>query len=417
MPFKANEQRVLTAMIIDDDAMQRRIVCALLADCGVTRTIEAGDGTEALSRLREQNLCTDLVLVDLNMGGMDGIEFLSQLGSERPGTAVLLLSAMDQALITAVESMAHNSGLRVLGALRKPLDRVHLQSIVRAIHDEPAERASVEAPPLMTPEDIRIGLNEHQFVPYFQPKIDMKHGTLLGAEALVRWKHPELGLVAPGRFIPVMESHGLISELTWTMLDASMATLAAWRPHGLDLSMSVNITVSFLEEIAVTENIVTIAERHAIPAPNLMLELTESMATTDLLTVIGNLARLRMRGFGLSIDDFGTGYASMQQLSRIPFSELKVDRSFVSGAQRHPHLRAILESSVHLGKRLGLVTTAEGVETAEDWHLVHSFGCDVAQGFLIARPMDAGSFLSWASDWDRYGREALAESLRIEETT
>jgi len=137
-----------------------------------------------------------------------------------------------------------------------------------------------------------------------------------------------------------------------------MRTLKQWLPENRDISVSVNITVGFLEELAVTENIIAMAKNMSVPSERITLEITESTATTHVVTVIGNLARLRMRGFGLAIDDFGTGYASMQQLSRIPFNELKVDRSFVAGAARYPNLRTILESSLDLGRRLGLQTVA-----------------------------------------------------------
>ena len=399
----------IRAIIVDDDAIARRLAAGVLRGLGVNAEFEAADGVEALSRIKNEPLRIDLALCDLEMEGMDGVEFLAQLGAERPGMSVVLISGMDKSLIESVEGMARSSGLRVLGALQKPVDRDKLAGLIarmgratlaaRSDPSEPGTQISVE--------DIAHGLEKKQFVPYFQPKIDLRSGALIGAEALIRWRHPRLGLVPPMQFIPLAEDCGQIVNLTWYMLESSMRTLKQWLPENRDISVSVNITVGFLEELAVTENIIAMAKNMSVPSERITLEITESTATTHVVTVIGNLARLRMRGFGLAIDDFGTGYASMQQLSRIPFNELKVDRSFVAGAARYPNLRTILESSLDLGRRLGLQTVAEGIETTDELNLLQSIGCDSAQGFLFAKPMEATQFSQWANNWPREGRHAL----------
>ncbi len=398
----------IRAIIVDDDAIARRLAAGVLRNLGVNPEFEAADGVEALARIRHEGNQIDLALCDLEMEGMDGVEFLSQLGAERPGMSVVLLSGMEKSLIESVEGMARSSGLRVLGALQKPVDRDKLSGLIaRMSGAHSTNSVSGDAGTLITVEDIARGLSEKQFVPYFQPKIDLSSGDVTSVEALVRWRHPQLGLVPPNRFIPLLEDSGQIVELTWFMLESSMRTLVEWLPNGLDVSVSVNVTVDFLEEFAVTENIIALAQNLNAPPQRVTLEITESTAATHVLTVIGNLARLRMRGFGLAIDDFGTGYASMQQLSRIPFNELKVDRSFVSGAARYPNLRTILESSLNLGRRLGLKTVAEGIETMDELRLVRSIGCDMAQGFLFAKPMEAGHFLRWVSEWQGAGQKSI----------
>jgi EAL domain-containing protein (putative c-di-GMP-specific phosphodiesterase class I)/ActR/RegA family two-component response regulator len=400
----------IRALVVDDDVISRRVACAMLRDVGIGDPLQAGDGVEALAIVRDAIPPVDLAICDLEMHGMDGVELLAQLGAERPGMAVVLLSSLDGPLIAAVETMALSCGLRVLGAMRKPLVRDRLQAIVALLHRRAAIGPSPE-PPTVTEDEILLGIEQHQFVPFFQPKVDVRTGTIRGAEALARWVHPDRGLVSPAAFIPLAEQSGLVCDLTWSILDETMRRQAEWRALGFDLPVSVNITVGFLEELAVTENVVALARRHGTPPGRIMFELTESMATTDVVAVIGNLVRLRMRGFGLAIDDFGTGYSSMQQLSRIPFSELKVDQSFVSGAAHQPHLRAILESSLQLGRRLGLVTTAEGVETAEDLELVRSFGCEIAQGWHFARPMPGDDLLAWSADWKEKCRAAEARPV------
>jgi EAL domain-containing protein (putative c-di-GMP-specific phosphodiesterase class I)/FixJ family two-component response regulator len=398
----------IRAIIVDDDAIARRLAAGVLRNLGINPEHEAADGVEALAKIRHDANHIDIALCDLDMEGMDGVEFLAQLGAERPGMSVVLLSGMDKSLIESVEGMAKSSGLRVLGALQKPVDRDKLSGLLARLGGTSVSRAAPGEPRgQITVEDVATALNQKQFVPFFQPKVELRTGELIGAESLVRWRHPELGLVPPNRFIPLCEDSGQIVDLTWHMLESSLRTLSEWLIEGLDVSVSVNITVGFLEELAVTENIIALAQNMQVSPNRIILEITESTATTHVVTVIGNLARLRMRGFGLSIDDFGTGYASMQQLSRIPFNELKVDRSFVSGAARYPNLRTILESSLDLGRRLGLQTVAEGIETHDELALLREIGCDAAQGFLFGRPMEAANFSRWAKEW----REDRQKSL------
>jgi EAL domain-containing protein (putative c-di-GMP-specific phosphodiesterase class I)/DNA-binding NarL/FixJ family response regulator len=403
-------EHLRSAIAIDDDPLQRKVALAALRDIGFTELFEAADGVQALATMAAPGRNIDFALCDLDMAGMDGIQLLSRLARERPGMPVVLLSSQQESLISAVGTMAAASGLNVVGTMQKPLHRIKLREFVLALDQSVRSVLQVPSSDAMSADEVQKGLTAHQFVAYFQPKIDLHTGVLIGAEALARWQHPQLGVLSPARFIATAESSGLIGELTWQILDHSMLALSSWIAQNMDLKVSVNLTVGFLERDAIADEILALAERYKVPPSSIMLELTESMAASDVGAMVGNLARLRMRGFGLSIDDFGTGYSSLQQLSRVPFSELKVDRSFVSGASTQPHLRAILESSVQLGKRLGLVTTAEGVETGEELSLVRAIGCDIAQGYYFARPMTAADFSLWALKWAKEHQLPALES-------
>jgi EAL domain-containing protein (putative c-di-GMP-specific phosphodiesterase class I) len=161
----------------------------------------------------------------------------------------------------------------------------------------------------------------------------------------------------------------------------------------------VNLSLPYLDRQGVADRIAGLVERHALLPGAVVLEVTESLAATQIAQVLGNIARLRMKGFGIAIDDYGTGYASLQQLSRMPFTELKIDRSFVSGSPERPNLHAILRSSVELARQLNLGSVAEGIETPGEWHELDGIGCDAAQGYLVAPPMPPGSVLTWADAW------------------
>ncbi len=387
------------AIVIEDDDIQRRLARAVLQQIGFVQVLEASDGSEALQVLAQSSGTVDLALCDLDMAGMDGIQMLSRLARDYPGIAVVLLSAQAPSVIAAVGNMAAASGLDVAGTMRKPIDRAELASIVHTLDQSSRKLLRSPQPDAMDAEEIRRGLAAGEFEPYYQPKIELASGRLCGAEALARWNHPQHGLLAPGRFIASAEAAGLMGLLTWSVIDQSFEALACWLAEGHRISLSVNLSASLFDDESAAEALCARAIQHAVPTDRITLELTESMATRNLPGMIGGLARLRMRGFGLAIDDFGTGYSSLQQLSAIPFSEMKIDRSFVSGAGKEPHLRAILESSVQLGRRLGLETTAEGVETLSEEALVRLAGCETGQGFLYSPAVPRAEFTRLMQAW------------------
>lgn len=392
--------RQLRAIVLDDDPLARRLATASLRVIGVDPAIEAADGAEALSRLREHATDINLALCDLEMEGMDGVEFLSQLHAEHAQIAVILVSGAERAVLESVEGMAKNLGLKVLGSLAKPLDRDKLAGLVArfsVVCGLPENHPPFEGQ--IAVSDVDAALASMSFVPHFQPRVLLATGELIGCESLVRWQHPRLGLIPPHRFLPLVRDSGRSIDITWRMMEQTFRELQGWRQSGLELNVSLNISAEFLEEIAVTENVVALAQSHQIPFNRIILEIAEKNAVSFDSAIIGNLARLRLRGIRIAIDDFGTGYASMEQLSRVPFTELSIDRSFISGAVRNPSIRAILESSLHLGRRLGLHTIAEGVETEEELAMLRQLPCDSAQGHLISPPLDAHAFWHWADSW------------------
>jgi len=234
-----------------------------------------------------------------------------------------------------------------------------------------------------------------------QPKVLVSDGRVCGAEALARWRHPELGVLPAGAFIPTLEQEGLVDELTWTMLRRSALWCARWHAQGIAVTVSVNVSLTSLGDVQLADHVLAIVREEALQPRQVVLEVTESAATTDTAHALENLGRLRMRGFGLSIDDYGTGHSSMQQLSRIAFTELKIDRSFVADSAVDESTRVILGSSLEMARQLGIDAVAEGVETPADWRLLRALGCEMAQGYLIGRPMEAERFADWVSQRQR----------------
>ncbi len=396
-PFKA--------MILEDHDFQRRIGKQVLKVCGATEIVEAANGADAIAALEDQSAAVDILVCDLNMPGMDGLEFLRHIGQRKSASSVILASGMEAAIIRAAEMMARSYGVNILGIIEKPLSESKLLPLVRRHFGQSliAPRAKIDLRPLA---EIKAAIAAGQFEPFFQPKVYMHTCKLAGVEALMRWRHPEQGLIQPGAFIPVMEANDLISDVTFVLIEAALACSRRWRAQGLQTPIAVNLSVHSLKDTSLPDRLMDMVAAAGLDSDALVLEVTETVAMTDLGHSLETLARLRMKGFGLSIDDYGTGFSSMQQLTRVPFSELKIDQVFVTGAGKQDILQALLGTSVTMAKQLKLKSVAEGVESAQDWETAARLGCDVAQGYFIGRPMPHDELIPWYREW--MGTHAIA---------
>lgn len=384
-----------TLLIVDDSPLQRLHTVGLMRDLGVEMIYEAGDGQEALDLLALLKLPPSLVIVDLEMPGMDGVEFIQHLQERKQNFPIIVASSRETSLLASVETMIEALGMHVLGALQKPLNQEKIMGALKSFNSNPGFPAKDDALPAVCEAELAAAIRNGEIIAFYQPKVDIRTGMLKGVEALARWMHPTNGMVPPDRFIPLAEQSGLIHELTLSMLTQAMAQAALWNERGLPLKVAVNLSPLSLDIPGFVQKIVDLLAQHALQADQMVLEITEGSVVANLGTALGTLARLRLKGFGLSIDDYGTGFSSMQQLARIPFTELKIDRSFVHGAHARQNLRVILQSALDMAKRLELVTVAEGIETIEDWRLLQESGCTIGQGYLIARPMPANDLPVW----------------------
>jgi EAL domain-containing protein (putative c-di-GMP-specific phosphodiesterase class I) len=382
--------------VLEDHEFQREVAVSLLRDCGVEQIWSAASGEAALELARRESV--QVLLCDLQTPGMDGIALLHHIAEEKLANGIIIASALDVALICTVEEMARSYGLQVLGAIEKPITRRQLSDMLEryeVANNKPAQ-PQIELAPL---HEVADAVERSEIVPYFQPKVSLSTGKCLGVEALARWNHKTRGLVPPAAFISVAENTPVMHGLTWLMLEKSIACLRSWGRSAWPLSVSVNFSADVLGRAGVVERVADVVTRQSLEPANVVVEVTESVLARDAAQLLETLARLRLRGFGLSIDDFGTGYSSMQQLSRISFTELKIDQSFVRGAATRRHLRTILEGSLELARNLKLKSVAEGVETQEDWDLLRDLGCDQAQGYFIAKPMPSSAFMQWHEQW------------------
>ncbi|MDQ3074616.1 MAG: EAL domain-containing protein [Pseudomonadota bacterium] len=232
----------------------------------------------------------------------------------------------------------------------------------------------------------------------YQPKVSLTDGSLKRVEALVRWDDPKIGLVPPSRFVPLAERHGLIDELTQWGLRTALRQWLAWSDQGIDTCIAFNISALSLDQLDFPDLVERMCRALGVPTERLVLELTEG-ATQPLIKLMDTLTRFRIKGIGLAIDDFGTGYSTLMQLRQLPFTELKIDRFFITDATTSGDSALIVKCMIDLAHGLGLTCTAEGVETEEQLAMLCRLECDVAQGYLVSRPLEPSTLQAWLAEW------------------
>jgi EAL domain-containing protein (putative c-di-GMP-specific phosphodiesterase class I) len=385
-------------LLVDDDTFMLGMQSRVLRSMGFDQIITADSAESALPIVADPARPVDVILCDLNMPGVDGIAFLRVLAASAFRGSVILLSGEGIRIMHTVRKLFDGGPLVILGALEKPASRAALSALLDAWRPPAALHLEL-ATPAMRASDMRRAQIECPWVLHFQPKVDLRNGAFVGVEALVRWNHPDLGLIYPDRFIGAAEEFGTIDALTEWVLRAALVQLARWHERGLQIHMAINVSMENLRTPNFDLRVGELVRATCCAPQDVTLEITESRLMAQSSVPLETLVRLRMQRFCLSIDDFGTGHSSLAQLRDVPFSELKIDRGFVMGARHNQIIRPILEGSIGIAKRLGLQAVAEGVETQDDWRLLREIDCDLAQGWYIGKPMPAELIPAWLERW------------------
>jgi len=349
-------------------------------------------------------LCPDILTIDLAMPELDGVEIMRLLAERKCRSTIIISSGMGTRVLDAAQRSASEHGLRIAGVISKPISKENMRALIGdGSHSgnrlAAEERFSKIEEFAITRSDLEKALDRSEFEVVYQPKIECATGMLAGFEALARWNHPEAGLIMPTQFIPFAEQAGLIDALTAKVFDQSLAWFSQSFPESdsrKSIKLSLNVSAKSLVDIQMADNLSNICRQSHVAPERVVLELTESSAMVDPMLSLDLITRLRVKGFLLSIDDFGTGFSSMVRLVRLPFSEIKVDKSFVMDAQQSQESRTIIRSIIDLGHSLGLLVAAEGVEDLATLNYLNSLGCDLAQGYFIARPMSGAAAADWA---------------------
>ena len=405
----------LVCLVVEEDKFQKQLALKTLEALGCQDVLGASSGQEALEILAAISKPAQIIFTDLNLTDMDGIEFVQRLIDLNRVEAICLVSNYGEQIVKTVESMVHEQGGVVLPGCPRPSSQENLSRALHAfsalVDSKNFAIASASGNQIsLYLEDVCTALDEHQFITWYQPKVRLDTGQWTEAEALSRWDHPEKGILTADYFIPLLESHELIDQLTWQQLHVVVENLKQWYQSEQSISISVNLSVAMLADIQFADKLVEIMDFYSVPHHLLVLEITESLVMKDPAICLATLAKLKIRDFSLSIDDFGTGYSNFQQLQCIPCSELKIDKRFVTGVHANKRLHVLLENQIALAKGLNLCTVGEGVETLDDWRLLQSLGCSMAQGYFIAPSMALEQLSAWEAIWKQ---RVMSESLAI----
>lgn len=353
---------------------------AMTADC-------ANGFHQALSQTRPS-----LVLLDLQMPDTDGIECLRHLAALGSRASIVLISDMDSRVLSAAREFGSALGLNMLDMMHKPVASARLDELL-------VRQWAVQMP--LTAEDLSRAIEEYELVLHYQPILHRRaQGWVVDAvEALVRWQHPQRGLVMPGQFLELAEQGGLIAPLTDYVINESLRQIGHWHASGTHLNVAVNLMPATISDLHFPDRLELVLREYGVPPSQLTLEITEQAGLGDPRTVMDSLARLRLRGVGLSLDDFGVGTSSLTQLYKMPYTGIKIDCALVAEVEHSAQAHIVVEAIVNLARKLSLEVCAEGVENTQTFELMDRAGCTQLQGDSVSKPLPAAELEHFLLAW------------------
>jgi EAL domain-containing protein (putative c-di-GMP-specific phosphodiesterase class I)/DNA-binding CsgD family transcriptional regulator/ActR/RegA family two-component response regulator len=375
-------------LVLDDDEATGRLITRIAALSGMNAV--AVTEADAFARELDQR-SPQVVMLDLQLNGTDGVEQMRFLAQQRYTGTLVLMSGYDSRVLSTARELGHNLGLKVCGCLEKPVDLSDLEQLFERIWAKKG---------VFTAERLRAAIANDELVLDFQPVVSRNPNRLRKLEALVRWEHPVAGAIAPSDFLPLAESDtSIIDALTDWVTGAAVAAYQVLDELGITTTLSVNVSPRNLHDLSLPNRIERYLRDGGMPAQNLCLEITESAAFGDPSRSMDILSRLRLKGIQLSIDDFGTGYSSFAMLRQMPFTEIKIDKSFIRTAATSRDSRIIAKCIVDLATNMGMDCVAEGVEDDTTASLLEDMGAPNLQGYFFARPMPIEAVPIWLDVW------------------
>ncbi len=364
-------------LAIDDEDGLLAVVRAVGSDAGydVVTTTNAGVFLE-----KTRDWQPTLVFMDLQMPDVDGVELLRELAANNVSAPIVLMSGVEDKVLRTIGDLGADLGLNMRGVLSKP---VRLETFRRTLEQHAAPTTAQRH------EELRAAIASEQLTLYYQPIIHLATRQAIAVEALVRWQHPSEGLVLPDLFIPLAEECGLIDDLTSFVLLAAVAQSARWAAEGFPLPIAINLSALNLNDDAFPDRLVALCRECGVDPRQIRLELTETATSRNAMGLKASLSRLRLKGFRLAIDDFGIGYSSLMQLRSLPFSELKIDKSFVGDMLRSEDAGIIVDAILALAGAFRMDVVAEGIETEAQLAALVKRGAVTGQGYLFSRPAPA----------------------------
>jgi len=389
------EPETRSILLVDDDDFQLELLAGQLADIGWHHVDRATSGAQALAQFSQHGANIAAIISDLSMPDMDGLALMRHLMAAGFKGGVILISGLQVDILSSAHGLAQAHGMHILGCLHKPVDPAHMQLLLASLRAPYSGANPTRIARALDAACLEAALAAGEFMPWYQPKVDIQVGSTIGVEALARWPQADGSLISPGVFIPAIEAAGLADQLFFAMARQVAADMTLWRSQGVCIKAAINLSMDTALNLAMPEQLRQIVASAGLCPADFVVEVTESQLMFDRSLAMETLTRLSLMGFTLSIDDFGTGYSSLVQLIDLPFGELKIDGSFVRRASHEHKAQSVLKIAILLGHSLGMQVTAEGVETAEQLEFVRANGGQVVQGYHFAKPM------AWAgcTDW------------------
>ena len=386
-----------SVLLVDDDPIQIALLTSYFKSLNVEHIHSATDPTKALGMLTELASTLELIVSDLQMPNMDGIEFMRHLKGYDYNGSFALISGVQTSLLGHAARLATMQNLKLIGHISKPLKKEELDAVF-LFSEELAVPTEAQDNVIITHADFASAMHDNEIFPYYQPKIDVRTGRVTGSEALARWFRKDGTFISPEKFIAFAEANGRIGELTFYLFDKVLKDIPAFLDVSPDCTVAFNLAPDNIRSMALPDQLYDRMKRAGLTAKNISLEVTENSVLNLDLTTLEVLSRLRVLDFDVAIDDFVTGFSNIQMIRDFPYSELKIDKSFIANAISDPFSQETVRAAVSLAHQQGMSVVAEGVEDMETWEMLNTIGIEHAQGYLMAKPMPAANFVEFLKE-------------------
>lgn len=393
-------------LVVEDHAVQRQLLMQILANLGATSIQGAEDGNTALRVMRESRPPIDIVITDLSMPGMDGMELIRHVSESGSEVSIILSSALETKLLASVANMAQAYKVKLLGVVAKPASAVKLSPLIQQYLNAASPGRPAQATDC-TLAEFADALHARQFEPLFEPIVSLANLQVKGLQAVPHWRHPTRGLIAAPAFLPAMQAYGLGDDLVWMMLRKSAAQSRVWKEAGLNLQVFVSLALASLTDLQLASKVESIVLEEGAAPGRLVLGVAENAVDFTSPRALENMVRLRVQGFELAVDEFGSGNTAADQLARVAFNGLKIRRDSVSGTGKVRPLWSGLALALDTAEQLKLLAVADGIATADDWNLLQEWRCHLGQGPLISKPLHAESIPEWLRHWPPKARRGV----------
>lgn len=390
--------------IVDDEPD----IVALLQDIAKNIFPQIEVFVDSSEFINKKTTSEDIIILDIKMPKMDGVEILRRLAEKDCRSKLILISGFNAGVLHSTAMLGQQLGLQVVAQITKPAEPDEIHSILTKLSCESSNISEITSSNQQAPKkksfdfskkEVFDAMKNKQLILHYQPQVNLQTRELISVEALVRWEHPEFGLIFPDDFLPFIEKYKLNGNLTSYVIKMAIEQESDWERYGYDIDISINICASNVTSLSLPEQLEALINKMAIKPSKVCFEVTESELMGELVNSIDTLTRMRLKGFNLSIDDFGTGYSSLLQLYRIPFNELKIDKSFVTNLLSSSESQVIVDTCITLGHKLGMKVVAEGIEDKDTLDALISMGCDIGQGYYISKPLSRVNILYWLHEY------------------